>query len=217
MKVLRLSLLLVGTAGCRSALGFVLTPLRGGASTPRVFATNNNGEDEAATAAIPTNQVVQTVAVTGATGRLGKYVVEELLDRQVNVVALIRSQEKAKEIWGSRVPSNLKLVECDLTNSKQLKAALQDTDAAIWCATGFSQNTNWVERLQRLFGLATQQPSIDTVGLPLLAKALPAVDNSSSSGPKFPRIVMCSSAGGTFAVDLVVLVRCAWCLLFRTL
>jgi uncharacterized protein YbjT (DUF2867 family) len=147
---------------------------------------NNNVND----AAIPTNQVVQRVAVAGATGKTGRLVVQELLDRQVEtVVGLVRSTDKAQEVFGLTTPTNLKLIQCDLTNEKAVQAALQDVDAAIWCATGFSSSATWVERLQQLFGLTIKQEPLDTVGVPLLARSLP------KKASNYPRMVMCSSAG----------------------
>ena len=190
MKATRFSLLLVGAFLSPTVVCFASprTPSR-----PSFSLRANENDAVSADDMLPTNQAVQRVAVTGATGRVGQCVVQELLDRQVgSVVALVRSQQKAKETWGSSPPANLKIIECDLTDIKALKKALKDVDAAVWCATGFSQSTNWIERLQRLFGLATQQPSIDTVGLPLLAQALPTVAQAS-----YPRIAVCSSAGVT--------------------
>lgn len=193
------ALLLFGFVLCPKTVAFA-PPLRSRTSRGVFSLSALNGEAADDDAMLPTNQVVQRVAVAGATGRLGKLVVQELLDRQVDcVVALVRSREKAQDIWGSSAPANLKIIECDLTDARALEKALQDADATIWCATGFSSQTNsWVERLQKLFGLATQQPSVDTVGLPLLAQALPPSAKSQSlSSSLYPRIVMCSSAGVT--------------------
>ena len=178
--------------------------LSGGASLVALSSSSNN-EDTNGMREEMTILTNQRVAVAGATGRLGRYVVQELRDRRQveTVVALVRSKRKAQEIWGSSLTSNLEIIECDLTNEQQVQQALsqqqQQVDAVIWCATGFSSasSSNWIERLQRLFGLATQQPSIDTVGLPLLARALSPPPSSSSTTTTTPRIVMCSSAGVT--------------------
>lgn len=193
MKAASLACLIFCGFLCPAVVGFATlrTPSR------RTFPPLRANEDETAAASadvmLPTNQAVRRVAVAGATGGVGQGVIQELLDRQVDsVVALVRSKKKAQETWGSSPPANLDIIECDLTDTKSLKEALEDVDAAVWCATGFSQSTNWIERIQRLFGLATQQPPIDTVGLPVFAQALPAV----SEAP-YPRISMCSSAGVT--------------------
>ena len=189
---MRLSLLLVGAFWSPAAV-VSFTPPRTPAVRPTFSLRADDNDAASADDMLPTNQAVQRVAVAGATGRVGQYVVQELLDRQVDsVVALVRSQQKAQDTWGASPPANLKIIECDLTDTKAMKEALEDVDAAVWCATGFSQSTNWVERLKSLFGLATQLPSIDTIGLPLLAQALPVIDQAS-----YPRIAMCSSAGVT--------------------
>eukprot|EP00977_Amphora_coffeiformis_P025694 scaffold21458_cov167-Amphora_coffeaeformis.AAC.6 len=192
MKAMRLlSLLLAGALFSPAAFSFA--PPRTPTARPSFSLRADEKDAASADEMLPTNQAVQRVAVAGATGRVGQCVVQELLDRKVDsVVALVRSQQKAKETWGLSPPANLKIIECDLTDTKALKEALKDVDAAVWCATGFSQSTNLVERLKSLFGLATQQPSIDTVGLPLLTQALPVVSQAS-----YPRITMCSSAGVT--------------------
>lgn len=154
--------------------------------------------------------VVNKVAVTGATGRMGRYVVQELLDRGVpNVLAIVRDETKFAQLFPER-PTNLDCIACDLTNPSAIEKSLQGVDAAIWCATGFSDNpeTPWIQRLQNLFGLLIQQApgvqrqSIDVVGLPALAKVI-AKNNADkhsttlSVDQKLPKVVMCSSAGVT--------------------
>ena len=85
----------------------------------------NDNDDSAVALPIPTNQVVQKVAVAGATGRTGKLVVEELLNRNVQVVGLVRSMETATEQLAN-VTSNslLEIQQCDLTDSDALSKAL---------------------------------------------------------------------------------------------
>lgn len=149
-----------------------------------------------------TKDVVTTVAVTGATGRTGRLVVEELLKRDVSrIVAVVRDESKAAEVFPNP-PENLQIIQCDLTNAKDIGKALKDVDAAIWCATGFSdaQNSPLV-KLQRLFNLAfTPRQSIDAVGIPSVASCL--LDNQKSIIKQktefaFPKLVMLSSAGVT--------------------
>lgn len=186
MKSTARSLLLAALLWIPSAVCFT-TPRN---TTPR-RRVSLSAESVEEAAAIPTKEVVRCVAVAGATGQLGRYVVQELLDRQVeSVVALVRSTSKAKETWPDP-PANLRIVECDLANKRQMAKLLGDIDAAVWCATGFSQQTSWAEKIQKIFGLATQQLSIDTVGLPLVAESLPTRQSD------FPQISMCSSAGVT--------------------
>ena len=65
--------------------------------------------------------VVTKVAVAGATGRTGRVVVEELLNRGVkDVVALVRDPITAKEVFADP-PENLQIIKCDLSNEREVK------------------------------------------------------------------------------------------------
>ena len=145
-----------------------------------------------------TKDVVNKVAVAGATGRTGRYVVEELLSRGVNVVAMVRDLDKANDVLKD-LP-NLQIVQCDLTQSDQIKSHVTGCDAAIWCATGFSdapKDTLW-SKIKKRFGVASEsQPpqSIDAVGVPALAECFSSEINGDSS--RYPKVVMLSSAGVT--------------------
>ena len=150
---------------------------------------------------LKTKDVVTKVAVAGATGRTGQLVVQELLARGVpNVVALVRDEAKFAKIFPD-APDNLACVKCDLANPQAIRDAVEDADAAIWCATGFSDNpeTNWVDKLKSLLGMAVtgSRTSIDAVGLPELAKAVGANEIVNGRQDALPKIVMCSSAGVT--------------------
>lgn len=148
---------------------------------------------------VPPPITIGKVAVTGATGRTGSLVVQELLNRQVSVVAMVRNADRAKETFGD-VEKNplLKVIPCDLTNEEQVAEAVTGCDAAIWCATGFSDaQTSVMERVKRLLGIALRpKRSIDAVGVPLLAKAMlnQVVGRNAIQTPK---VVMLSSAGVT--------------------
>lgn len=125
--------------------------------------------DEGKLLPTPTNEVVKKVGVTGATGRTGRFVVDELLERGVEVVAMVRSAEKAKEVLPGERP-NLKIMQCDLTNKNDIEKGLDGCDSAIWCATGFSDGqTSIVEKLKRLVGIAlTPKKSIGKLFLSIL-------------------------------------------------
>ena len=156
--------------------------------------------------ALSTKDVVTTVMVTGATGRTGRYVVEELLNRNVeNVVAVVRDMKKAAEVFPNP-PSNLKITECDLCDITQITKIMSDSkvDAAIWCATGFSNassNVSFLEKMKRLFGLAfASNQSIDLIALPAIAKSFLSMKNTKPAiygNAALPKVVMCSSAGAT--------------------
>jgi hypothetical protein len=108
----------------------------------------------------PTKEVVKKVGVTGATGRTGRFVVEELLERGVEVVAMVRSVEKANEVFPDE-PPNLKIMQCDLMNKNDIEKGLDGCDSAIWCATGFSDAPlSIVEKVKQLFGIAIASKSI---------------------------------------------------------
>lgn len=167
------------------------------ASPPPVTATTPSPDS------LQTKNVVSRVAVSGATGRLGRLVVEELLNRGVSeVVAIVRETAKAAEVFPNP-PDNLEIVVCDLTSKQQIESALEGVDAAIWCATGFSDAPGipLIETVKRLLGIAlAPKRSIDAVGLPLFANCLAARDEFNGANrdlAPLPKIVMCSSAGVT--------------------
>lgn len=67
---------------------------------------------------------IQTIAVVGATGRLGAPVVAELA-KVFQVRAIVRSPEKAKAM----LPANVEIVQGDLKDIASLRAGLQGMDA----------------------------------------------------------------------------------------
>ena len=154
----------------------------------------------------PLSSLVNRVAVAGATGRTGKFVVQKLLEQNVPVLALVRDTTKAQNVLD---PTNelLTIRETDLGNKDDVLSALSSSndnnvpccDAAIWCATGFSDapDQSLVDKLKAVFGLATnKQGTIDAVGVPALGEALSG-SKSATEGQAIPKIVMLSSAGVT--------------------
>jgi hypothetical protein len=89
-----------------------------------------------------TKDVVQNIVVTGATGRTGRYVIEELLNRNVtNIYGFVRDMDKVNDIYPVKYrPSNLHFIQCNLNNETEIIQSIQENqiDAAIWCATGFA-------------------------------------------------------------------------------
>jgi dihydroflavonol-4-reductase len=67
------------------------------------------------------------VFVTGGTGFIGGHVVRKLRERGDDVVALVRSRDKAKDLEALGV----QLVEGDLSSSDVIREACQDCDAVI--------------------------------------------------------------------------------------
>lgn len=202
MRVTNLNLVLILAAALLTGEANAFLPFFSSTAAVAASPKSPNTKTSRAPVALETKNVVQRVAVSGATGRTGKLVVEELLNRGVaNVVALVRDEGKAKEVFPSP-PDNLEIVVCDLTNEKQIASALKGVDAAIWCATGFSDapGTSIIEKVKRLLGVAlAPKLSIDAVGLPAFAKCLSSQESSNNNKdlPPLPKVVMCSSAGVT--------------------
>jgi uncharacterized protein YbjT (DUF2867 family) len=144
------------------------------------------------------------VAVLGATGRTGQLVVQQLLDRSesndVQVVAVVRDLKKAKETLPAE-NSNFFIVKCDLSNPKDIRNAVADSDAAVWCATGFSDNpqASIIDKLTALLKLtlAPKQTSIDLIAIPVLAEIFREKESDDDGGVLLPKVVMLSSAGVT--------------------
>jgi len=151
----------------------------------------------------PLSSLVKRVAVAGATGRTGKFVVQQLLDQNVQVLALVRDVDKASNMLD---PTNelLTIRQTDLGSESDVIAALNDAkqcDAAIWAATGFSDapDQSIVDKLKAVFGLATNaRGTIDAVGLPALGAGLANTpQRTREGGAVLPKVIMLSSAGVT--------------------
>ena len=67
------------------------------------------------------------VAVTGATGFIGRHLVEVLVARGAEVVAVVRRPEAARSAFGDRVH----VAEADLADEPALRAAFEGADAVI--------------------------------------------------------------------------------------
>ena len=189
--------------------------LTNAATISPLFATSTDESSSPTFSSSPTR-----VAVAGATGRTGKYVVRELLSRNIPVLALVRDITKAQNVLD---PTNelLSIRQTDLGSREDVLSALNSGDdggdmkcnAAIWCATGFSDapDQSLLTKLKAIFGLATNaKGTIDAVGLPALGESLvntpqrimtnsdekkDAVVDSGSG--VLPKVVMLSSAGCT--------------------
>jgi len=136
------------------------------------------------------------VAVTGATGRTGSLVVEELRKRNVSVVALVRDPEKANKLFSG--DDDISIVKCDLGSESEIENAVRGCNAGIWCATGFSDaESSIIDKLKKLFDITfAAKSSIDAVGVPKLALCMNSETDDSSSS-ELPKVVMLSSAGVT--------------------
>ena len=73
--------------------------------------------------------------VAGATGETGRRIVEELVNRNIPVRALVRNLETGKEI----LPTEAELVVGDLLQPERLREAIADSTVLL-CATGARPN-----------------------------------------------------------------------------
>ncbi|MGI0480703.1 SDR family oxidoreductase [Geminocystis sp. CENA526] len=71
------------------------------------------------------------VFVAGATGQTGRRIVSELVKRDISVCALVRDENKAKEI----LPNQVELIVGDVLNPDSFSSAIADCNIVI-CATG---------------------------------------------------------------------------------
>jgi dihydroflavonol-4-reductase len=80
---------------------------------------------------------IRRVVVTGATGLLGRSVAAELLAGGIEVVAIVRSQERARRALGGH--DALHLVEGDVLDTMAWAQALRGADAVIHTAAYFRE------------------------------------------------------------------------------
>jgi uncharacterized protein YbjT (DUF2867 family) len=77
------------------------------------------------------------VFVAGATGQTGRRIVQQLVDRQIAVKALVRDSDRAKSI----LPESVELVVGDVFRLDSFQDAVADCTVLI-CATGASPSLN---------------------------------------------------------------------------
>lgn len=142
------------------------------------------------------------VLVLGATGRVGRLVVQEILNRPnstLSVRAFVRDKSKAVAVFGPEYLENnrLEIVKGDISNSQQLKEYSQDCDASIWCATGFSDSES-ASAVNKIIGALKlkffPQRTIDIESLQQLGSLMA---DRPGVVPGGPTVVLCSSAGVT--------------------
>lgn len=133
------------------------------------------------------------VVVTGATGRLGRLVVKELLERNSTMVtAVVRDRAKARKVLPLPDSRLVLAPKVDLTNPQDVKDLVQDADCVVWCATGFSDASSPIQKLRALLGLVSGE-SFDVKALRLLAESVRETESC--------RVVCCSSAAVTRPVS----------------
>jgi NAD(P)-dependent dehydrogenase (short-subunit alcohol dehydrogenase family) len=88
------------------------------------------------------------VLVVGATGRVGRRVVEQLLSQNRPVRALVRNPTKAQELFGkngsSSMHPNLQVVEADISRFEDFDEVLDKAVEGCGCIISVSGATLWV-------------------------------------------------------------------------
>lgn len=151
--------------------------------------TKSSEDDNDEEIIIPTSDVVQKVAVTGATGKTGKLVVDELLNRNVKVVGLVRNETKAAELFGDYSSDAIEIKKCNLADPKEIASAIEGCDATVWCATGFSDAPT--AQIPPTTKMSPEQ-SIDVMGIPAVASAMLRSERSKDCRQIYPKLVMLS-------------------------
>lgn len=80
---------------------------------------------------------LRRVVVTGASGLLGGSVVQELLDRGIEVLAIVRDQDRARQRLGDR--DGLRLVVANILDADGLIPVLRGADAVVHTAAYFRE------------------------------------------------------------------------------
>src|SRR5688572_20821225 len=85
-----------------------------------------------------------TIAVTGATGFLGRYVVDVLLKRGARVVGVVRNPDRVPEL----ARRGVELRKADLGNTAELAEGFRGARAVVSNAALFSiRNQKWEEHI----------------------------------------------------------------------
>lgn len=121
---------------------------------------------------------LRTVAVFGATGRVGQLVVQRLLSDGHAVQAVVRSSSKAAEVLGSAAELECRVLDLAEASDDEIRNACDGAESVIWCASGFTGDGK----------------SVDVTGMAALPQAF--MDEAGVKDAP-PRVVMCSSAGVT--------------------
>lgn len=103
------------------------------------------------------------VVVAGGTGRTGREVVKELLSRSIgpnsnetislSVVVPARNVDSAAKIFSGLDRDRLDIIQCDLSDTNGIAKLCKDADAVVWCATGFSDSSSFLDKLKGAFML----------------------------------------------------------------
>lgn len=124
--------------------------------------------------------VAGPVAVFGSTGRVGRLVVDKLVQDGVEVKAVIRNETKASEVLPSTQHIETRALDLSSCSGEDLRKACEGCEGVVWCASGFTDMT-----------------TMESIDLKWMADLAGAFATSDPATDPSPRIVMLSSAGVT--------------------
>ena len=134
----------------------------------------------------------------GATGRVGRLVVSDLLTRPevVNVRCIVRDLKKATEMLPPASQTNrLELVQGNLERDRDIEGYLAGADACVWAAAGFSDASSSIGKALGLLKLKFSPASV--IDIKALSKVGSVMASRSGAVDGGPCVVLCSSAGVT--------------------
>jgi dihydroflavonol-4-reductase len=113
------------------------------------------------------------IAITGASGFIGRNLSHYLRERGYNVIALARSNEKAQALNGQEVIGRV----ADVTDSDSLKTAFKDVEVVIHLAALFTNpECTWNDYYQiNVEGTRKLRHGINTKQLNAKVRSLPSI------------------------------------------
>ena len=95
--------------------------------------------------------------------------------------------DKAKLLLPAK-SERLEIVKCDLGTKSELAKACKDSDALIWCATGFSENSSPFDKFLALFKLKVMpKESIDVAALAQIGQIFSKKVTEELNSPQVPQ------------------------------
>lgn len=95
----------------------------------------------------------KTIAITGATGFIGKALLKRLRNEQCNLIVLARSPAKAQQLYPREVFGNIEVVKYDssleVSDSSTLKNVLSESDIVVNMAGEDISTGRWTEHRKR--------------------------------------------------------------------
>lgn len=150
--------------------------------------------------ALSTKSNALTVGIAGATGRVGRLVVENCIRRGYDVAAIVRNLDKARadplltQDGVTIRPLDFAELAKDRDTSVEfvVRSAFEGVDRVIWCASGFVD-------VKGVDGGDATKEALDVVGmkclLPTFSSTPKPLGDTDMNGP--PAFIMLSSAGVT--------------------